>query len=392
LEICPGDSVQLGRWGDGRNLLFDWQPAAGLSDPASVQPMASPAQTTTYTLTVRLKPDAEHDCADRQSDTASVTVVVRNAPPPFSLGPDAALCPPQWPVQLAAPDAAPESNYAYRWSTGDTSKSIEVVSAGEYVLSITSADGFCSQADTVLLRAADLPTMPDWQSHYELCNESRQISLSVVPQPDFQYRWSDGSTETQRRFTATGNYVFSITTPEGCTDTISVSFTSYPKISLSADPEPDSDWCPRTDGSVTLTTRPNRPQFRYTWNTGATGHRLEVDSAGLYRIRVQFSELCVDSAQLELSTLCLDAVFIPNAFSPNGDGLNEVWHVLGGPFSNFECTIYDRWGHTRFTTTDVNRVWDGSSAPEGSYAVVVRYRLSGQRDVRQVVGTVQLVR
>jgi gliding motility-associated-like protein len=52
-------------------------------------------------------------------------------------------------------------------------------------------------------------------------------------------------------------------------------------------------------------------------------------------------------------------MYIPNAFTPNGDGVNDVFHVYGTGIESFSLIIYDRWGATVFSTTDITKGWDG---------------------------------
>jgi len=89
---------------------------------------------------------------------------------------------------------------------------------------------------------------------------------------------------------------------------------------------------------------------------------------------VRYSETCIDSARNELTETCRDVIFIPTAFSPNGDGINDVWQVLGGPLDFFECTITDRWDCQLYHSNKPNAVWAASDVPEGVYGLAVRYR------------------
>jgi len=94
----------------------------------------------------------------------------------------------------------------------------------------------------------------------------------------------------------------------------------------------------------------------------------------LYSVLVRYSETCIDSARNELTETCRDVIFIPTAFSPNGDGINDVWQVLGGPLDFFECTITDRWDSQLYHSNKPNAVWAASDVPEGVYGLAVRYR------------------
>ncbi|MCS7297255.1 MAG: PKD domain-containing protein [Bacteroidia bacterium] len=72
-------------------------------------------------------------------------------------------------------------------------------------------------------------------------------------------------------------------------------------------------------------------------------------------------------------------LFVPNVFTPNGDGINDVFRIVGSPECIQELAIYDRWGRLIYTTLTAPFVWDGrlgegEIAPEGAYVYVIRLR------------------
>ena len=71
-------------------------------------------------------------------------------------------------------------------------------------------------------------------------------------------------------------------------------------------------------------------------------------------------------------------LWVPTAFSPNGDGVNDTFAVVGGNFRTFTMMIYDRWGTRIFSTDDYRTGWDGTwkgkPAPEGVYLVLIKYQ------------------
>jgi len=90
-----------------------------------------------------------------------------------------------------------------------------------------------------------------------------------------------------------------------------------------------------------------------------------------------------------------EAVFIPNAFSPNGDGNNDILYVRGLFIESMECVIYDRWGEEIFKTVDQRIGWDGTFKGEplspDSYAYCIKaVCINGEENIR--TGNVSLLR
>lgn len=91
--------------------------------------------------------------------------------------------------------------------------------------------------------------------------------------------------------------------------------------------------------------------------------------------------------------------YIPNAFTPNGDGLNDTFGIIGKGITNYHLQIYNRWGNLIFESTDTQVQWDGSYldelVPEGTYV----YKITGRgeraggvgEEVINASGTVTLV-
>ncbi len=78
---------------------------------------------------------------------------------------------------------------------------------------------------------------------------------------------------------------------------------------------------------------------------------------------------CVDTATVIVDVY--DDIFIPNAFTPNGDGINDVFFPKGGTLvtdpESYELLIFNRWGNLIFKTNDPNTGWDGNNAEEDVY-------------------------
>jgi gliding motility-associated-like protein len=90
------------------------------------------------------------------------------------------------------------------------------------------------------------------------------------------------------------------------------------------------------------------------------------------------SNSCTSSlTKAKLAVIQFDTyIFIPNAFSPNGDGINDNFNVTITNIKTFHIRIYNRWGQQLFETSDINRSWDGlfngSPVPFGVFYYAIK--------------------
>ena len=143
--------------------------------------------------------------------------------------------------------------------------------------------------------------------------------------------------------------------------------------------------------------------FTNTWLYPGDGSLLENPS-GPYRytrpgnfnaILIAENEFgCIDSSLLKITIEPYFAVFIPNAFTPNGDGINDTYGPIVQGAKQYRMRIYDRWGHLAFESTDLNERWDGrilssrDIAPDGVFTMVLDildYELNEHRYYEKVV-------
>ncbi|MBL7903241.1 MAG: gliding motility-associated C-terminal domain-containing protein [Bacteroidia bacterium] len=148
-------------------------------------------------------------------------------------------------------------------------------------------------------------------------------------------------------------------------------------------------------------------QFQTNWqwvfNDGKnTTHELEntsymFDDAGQYAVvlMVQNTWGCLDTVVKKVEVLLDFNVYIPNAFTPNGDGLNDVFFPVLRGVKRYEMQIYDRWGALIFATSDPERNWDGTLKGEPCPIAVYTYKLVLLNTIgeeKEFTGTVNLIR
>jgi gliding motility-associated-like protein len=176
------------------------------------------------------------------------------------------------------------------------------------------------------------------------------------------YLWHDGTTGRAFEATRTGLYFVTVTNELGCigSDTAEIkSVLMKTTVTLPA----DTTVCEGTS----LTIRPDRNFSSYRWSDGSTDNTLKVNKTGVYSIEVKDANNCKASDSMVVnyrSCHTVDQVLAaPNAFTPNGDGLNDLFRPkIPGTITGYRLAIYNRWGQMLFETRDRNKAWNGGPA------------------------------
>jgi gliding motility-associated-like protein len=115
-----------------------------------------------------------------------------------------------------------------------------------------------------------------------------------------------------------------------------------------------ADYCP--DRALEIGVAPVEG-WNYTWSNDSIGSLLEVDAEGIYWLHA--SNACgTDSMRFEVQEIvCSSDLYIPNTFTPNEDGFNDVWRPLGHDISNYHLWIYDQLGQAIYESFDLNSGW-----------------------------------
>ena len=137
----------------------------------------------------------------------------------------------------------------------------------------------------------------------------------------------------------------------------------------------------------------------YYWNTGETTETITIDSMGNYIVEVTSYDNCKSTEAIQI-LWAGTPFYLPNAFTPNGDGLNDSFRPIPryDYVNRYHMSIYNRWGQRIYETTDINKGWDGtykgSSCMMGAYVYRIVYEEFGQLPMESniVEGTVMLVR
>lgn len=235
---------------------------------------------------------------------------------------------------------------------------------------------------------------PDLGPDVEMCEAT---TLQVIdPQDAITYVWSTGATGTTIAVDSSGTYTVEVLSNVGCVvaDTIIVSI--YPHFPLDLDATVSNDFC--LAPMLTLNTGPLPLGAEAHWSTGMTGAVCDVFTPGPYTVTVSSPGHCPTSATMEVVNTCAEGVYVPNAFSPDLDGRNEIWQPvnLGNSAARMHLRVFDRWGSVVLDQHAPDPAWDGTlngaPAPAGLYVWRLDIRDEGIAHDLTITGHVTLLR
>ena len=219
------------------------------------------------------------------------------------------------------------------------------------------------------------------------------VILAVVdPVPTSTYTWSNGSSGPSTTVNEPGIHVVQRTDGDcTVTDTIVVSILGPVPIDLPADTT--LDLC-KEPLLLALSAPPAGAS--YSWSTGATGASLLIDDPGVYTVQAEAPGHCPSSASTLVIDLCRSDPYAPSAFTPNGDGINDLWIPIWRSHEGTACryAIHDRWGRM-VHAGDLLTAWNGSiggaPAPVGIYTYTIETDPAQER-TSQRSGHIMLIR
>lgn len=95
-------------------------------------------------------------------------------------------------------------------------------------------------------------------------------------------------------------------------------------------------------------------------------------------VTVTDNNQCTDTYCKELEIYFLGVVDVPNAFSPNGDGMNDILYVRGYGVESMEFKVFNRWGELVYESYDINNGWDGTYKSKAQEMEVYVYTLQAR--------------
>jgi large repetitive protein len=286
------------------------------------------------------------------------------------------------PVQLVGGANGGTPGYTYNWTPGalvGSTQNLTPTQTDTYVVTATDVNG-CTATASVVATINPVPvagaTANILTGCAPLCVDFSDLSNVAAPGVINSWSWDYGDgTSTQQNpshcYATPGQYtiILTVTTADGCTSTLTlanyIDVYAMPVAGFTASPQPTTI----LDPVITFTdTSTNAATWFWSFGDSLGTSTLqnptyEYLNPTCYQVvlSVASSDGCVDTA---VQNICIgpDAmIFVPNAFTPNEDNINDVFMPVGVGIDpeKFEMWIFDRWGNLIFYTDDLNKGWDG---------------------------------
>lgn len=284
-------------------------------------------------------------------------------------------------------------NTTYTWNTGETTNSILASAPGVYWVENYNPSNCLKQIDTIVISKSNSFTVNFSISDSIFCKGNEYPISFVSTQPNLTIQWSTGQTTNSINIDSSGTYYLIAKNDSGCSVKIdtTITFKEPPAISIVGDQQICSP------NAITLTASANYPF--YLWNNGNTSNSIRITQVGNYSLFVKDIFGCSNTASTQIteSNACIN-LFIPNAFTPNKDGINDIFRTTGvtrAQFESYYIQVFDRWGQQVYVSSNPEEGWDGNckgkACEVGSYYWSLYYKLPTS-EYKISKGDIQLLR
>jgi gliding motility-associated-like protein len=296
--------------------------------------------------------------------------------------------------------------YNYSWTGPDgftaTTDSIFSLKEGTYIVTVTDGHNCVLTEPTTLVSPGQISTVLDIGLSNGGANNinctgtaTGRVNITLVNAAGTSsYLWSDGGTGASRTDLRAGVNEVIITDANGCTADTLMTLTEPDSLLITftwVDP-----FCPEsTDASITADVSGGEEGYSFVWNNGMSSSEITSLAAGLYKVVVTDINSCSVTDSLTLAPVNEICVGIPNIFSPDGDGINELWNITRITlYPEAEVIIMNRWGEVVWKSAKgYPEPWDGRASngkvlPMDSY----HYAIDLHNGEKPIVGHISIVR
>ena len=274
--------------------------------------------------------------------------------------------------------------YSITWNEGSTDTILQNLASNTYSYNVYDNTG-CLFSGSVYIKAQDtlhLSLSSTLNNCVTGCSAQITSYMNGGTEP-YSYNWSNGDTSQNVYDICNGYYSLEVTDNRGCKIFSNIEVSN---INIFENFEAWSSDDTIYDGATTHLFATEIEGLSYQWvpSNNLSSPFSPSTSATLYE-STDFSVFATDNkgctkeatlhVEVEVVNCGEPNIFIPNAFTPNADGINDVVQISGDYIASFELAIYDRWGEKVFSTKNINEAWDGTFRGKTCQAGVYFYKL-----------------
>ena len=315
------------------------------------------------------------------------------------------ICPDKNVVISAQAAGGVGSGYQYTWNNGVGEGQSHLVNPEANVTYAVTVSDACTQPVSASIEIAVAPPIEfDLETSEPLCNQEDGYVNVINPPGAYVYEWETG--ETTSGINAPGGfYDITVTdTLNGCEMERVVEIPKYDLVVADFIPTPNGDPCLTGLHFEFLDLSAGAISGSWSFGDGTVlpyanqGEAHSYAAPGTYTVELILEGAggCMDTLSRELCIEVENELLLPDAFSPNGDGMNDVFKARGVDVRGFNLMIYNRWGQRVFETSDIAEGWDGNyndNAQEiGMYTYVLHYTIGDAEAAKILKGMVLLLR
>ena len=322
------------------------------------------------------------------ADTSSMNLQVNDLPV-VDLGNDTVICEYQS-VVLNAENA----RLNYLWNSGSISQTISVNTEGLYSIEVRDSIG-CLGTDDIYV-TKELIDDPYLEKEHLICE-----GTSIILEPNFPklytINWALDINNSSLEVNETGTYS-SYVVSEYCRDTFEINVTKIDTPdAVIIDLNDQSNYCFDYETTRLLIENIDGNNNEFNWTNFGRTDEVEITKSGEYIVEVT-NDYCSSTYSETVEEYCSGKFFVPNAFTPNDDGVNDIFKpISNGHVDGYELRIYDRWGVPIFITNKIEEGWDGRIKESIVLIDVYVYKISydyvsdsGGYELGEMIGTVTI--
>lgn len=282
------------------------------------------------------------------------------------------------------------------------------LTAGTYTVIATDTYG-CTASTTVVVNEPPDLVLNLVSNKDVLCKYQNTGSVHVLASggsPGYLYWYDNTAPVLSPNFDTlfAGSHTFNVIDSHGCTESL-VQIVNEPDSILVVTLLPQEATCiNKQDGSVEAVPSGGIPGYSYNW-TYMDNKLLILPSTqtitdlatGVYHVTVKDANDCISATQIQVEQQLCCQLFVPNAFTPNADGKNDIFKIVqyGAGVNLGEFRIYNRWGQELFSTRDWTTGWDGkfkgTDQNSDTYSYIIEYNCNDKGVISQKIAKGDLI-